>query len=102
MALWWKPNFYIKVITDKMNATLTVQDSGIDMTKNEMLNNLSAIVKSGTKAFMEVMAAIDVRILVCTGADRDRHVRWHQRLLLLVLVLASRNSSWTMIRVSIS
>merc|ERR1712159_197206 len=52
-----EPEMKIKIIPDKTNNTLTIWDTGIGMTKSDLVNNLGTIAKSGTRGFMEAVAA---------------------------------------------
>ncbi|MGM1049601.1 MAG: molecular chaperone HtpG [Bacillota bacterium] len=54
-----KEDYYIKVTADKENRTLTITDSGIGMTQEDLENNLGVIAKSGSLAFKSENEAKD-------------------------------------------
>ena len=43
----------IRIDLDKDNRTITISDTGIGMSKQDMMDNLGTIARSGSKAFME-------------------------------------------------
>uniref|UniRef100_A0A7S0BS68 Histidine kinase/HSP90-like ATPase domain-containing protein n=1 Tax=Rhodosorus marinus TaxID=101924 RepID=A0A7S0BS68_9RHOD len=56
-ALDSKGELEINIIPDKENRTVTIRDSGVGMTKKDLVSNLGTIARSGTRAFMEAVTA---------------------------------------------
>lgn len=59
-----KPELYenegelrVRISADKDKGTLTISDNGIGMSRDEVIDNLGTIAKSGTKAFLETLGS---------------------------------------------
>lgn len=59
------PDMGIKIRADKDGKTLHIIDSGIGMTKQDLINNLGTIAKSGTADFLSKMQVNIILVVFC-------------------------------------
>ena len=59
-----KDDYYIEIIVDKDDRTLTIKDTGIGMDKEDLIENLGTIAKSGTESFKNTVENSDIKDLI--------------------------------------
>jgi len=53
-----QPSLKIEVSIDKAARTITVSDNGVGMSREEVIQNIGTIAKSGTREFFERLLAV--------------------------------------------
>lgn len=59
-----KEDYYIEIVADKENRSLTIKDTGIGMDEDELAENLGTIAKSGTESFRKSVEDSDISDLI--------------------------------------
>lgn len=59
-----KSDYYIEIIPNKDERSITILDTGIGMDENDLVENLGTIAKSGTEAFRKSIEDSDVKDLI--------------------------------------
>lgn len=59
-----KEDYYIEIIADSENRSLTIKDTGIGMNEDELAENLGTIAKSGTESFRKTVEDSDISDLI--------------------------------------
>lgn len=58
------PNLRVRVSVDREAGTLTVSDNGIGMTREEVMENIGTIARSGTAAFLEAIEQLNDKTIL--------------------------------------
>jgi len=64
----------IRIETDEANGMLTITDTGVGMTKEEMISNLGTIARSGSKAFVKQLAELKQNAQQDSSGDAERGI----------------------------
>ena len=59
-----KADYYIELIPNKDERSLTIRDTGIGMNETDLIENLGTIAKSGTEAFRKSVEDSDIKDLI--------------------------------------
>ena len=59
-----KDDYYIRLIPNKDNRSLTIIDTGIGMNEKDLVENLGTIAKSGTESFKDSVENSDIKDLI--------------------------------------